>query len=436
MNKVKSQFMIVVGIVILTAIGSAGMYVMRPTAPIEKLEDRVEKLEAITAKREDYFPAIKTQAVVESRYNINVKSQVPGQVIFVSPNFLSGGYFDTDDVMLRIDTSDYELALVQAEVNVAKAEQTLSVEKEQADLARQDWEKYGEGEPTELVLRIPQLREAEAALKGARANYEAQNIRLGRTEVKAPFPLVIGKKQVDLGQIVGNNQDLASVFGAEEAEIRMPLSQKQMDLLSVKRVGILPPSEVLKVKVRDLTRDNTIIWDANILRIESTIDRKSRVYYAIATVKDPMNLKGDKDTPPLLPGVFVDLEVLGPKIGNVFNVPIKAMRDDTNIYIYKDEQLITKPVAILARDQNTATIVSGIEEGDMIAISPPWSYVPGMKSVLASVDGVPVGGGSGRAGGRPGGAPPTVGEPKASAAVETPKGGPKTKGNDQSGTNQ
>lgn len=429
MKKTKSQFMIVMGIVAITAIGFTGMYIMRPTAPVEKLEDRVERVEVITATRKDYFPIISTQAVVESRFNINLKSQVTGQILYISPKFLTGGYFDTGEVILRIDPSDYELALVQAEVNVARAEQTLSVEREQADLAKQDWEKYGEGEATELVLRIPQLREAEAGLKGAQANYDAQNIRLGRTEVKAPFPLMIGEKQVDLGQIVGNNQDLASVFGTEEAEIRMPLSQKQMDLLSVKRVGILPAEDVLKVKVRDLTRDDKIVWDAEILRIESNIDRKSRVYYAIGTVMDPMNLKGDKDMPPLLPGVFVDLEVMGPKIGNIFQVPAKAMRDDSNIYIFEDEKLITKPVEVLDRDQLIVTILSGIEEGEKITTTPPYSFVPGMKSEISILDGVPVAGG--RSGRGPGGggarqaaAPAPSGGIATAAAAESPAAGP------------
>ena len=303
--------------------------------------------------------------------------------------------------MLRIDPSDYELALIQAEVNVARAEQALSVEKEQADLARQDWEKYGEGEATDLVLRIPQLREAEAGLKGAQANYETQRIRLERTEVKAPFPLMLDQKLVDLGQIVSVNQDLAAVFGTEEAEIRMPLSQKQMDLLDVKNVGILSEDDRLKVIVRDLTRDDGIEWNAEIMRVESSIDRKSRVYYAVATIYDPMNLKQDKETPPLLPGVFVDLEVHGPKIENVFHVPVKAMRDDDNIYLYEDEKLITKRVEVLDQDEDYFTILSGIEEGETYTTTPPFSYVPGMKAAIANLDGVPV---AAPRGGRPGGA--------------------------------
>lgn len=428
MKKSSSQLMIVLSIAAITAIGFAGMYIMRPTAPVEKLEDRIERLEVINAKRTDYFPSIKTQAVVESRFNITLQSQVIGQIVYISPKFLAGGYFDTDEVILKIDPSDYELALAQAEVNVARAEQTLSFETEQADLAKKDWDKYGVGEPTDLVLRIPQLKEAEAGLRGAHANYEAQRIRLERTEVKAPYPLMIAAKQVDLGQIVGNNQALATIFGTEEAEIRMPLSQKQMDLLSATNVGILPESEYLDVKVRDLTREGDIVWDAKIKRIESNIDRMSRVYFAVATVDDPMNIKGDKETPPLLPGVFVDLEVIGKKIDNVYRVPAKAMRDDNNIYYYDDEKLLTKPVEVLDRDQEIVTIVSGISNEDKIVTTPPFSYVPGMKSAIASIDGVPVGrpgGAPGGAGGRPtgGGGPaasPTNGGTTTAAAAEMP----------------
>lgn len=427
MKKNKTHLTIIAGIVVVTAIGLAGMFMFRPTAPVEKLEDRVEHLEVITAKREAFFPTVSTQAVVESRYNINLKSQVSGQVVYISPKFVSGGSFETNEVIMRIDPSDYELALVQAEVNVARAEQTLSIEREQADIARQDWDKYGEGEATELVLRIPQLREAEAGLKGAQANYDTQKIKLERTQVKAPFPLMIGEKQVDLGQVVGNNQELASVYGTEEAEIRMPLSQKQMDLLSVKHVGILPEDEVIDVTVRDLTRDGDVKWDAKILRIESNIDRKSRVYYAIGTVTDPMNIKGDKETPPLLPGVFVDLEVHGPKIENVFRVPVKAMRDDNNVFIYKDEKLLTKPVEVLHRDKKTVTITSGIEVGETITITPPFSYVPGMKSAIANLDGVPVGGRPG--GGRPGGRGAPTGGSTTAAAAEKPA--PKPTGDEQ-----
>lgn len=399
MNKSKSQLMIVACVGVVTAAAFAALYLLRPTAPVEKIQERVERLEVITAKKMDVFPTVNTQAVVESSLNINIKSQVSGQVVCTSPRFESGGIFDTGEVIMRIDPSDYELALIQAEVNVAKAQQTLSVELEQTDLAKIDWEKYGQGEATDLVLRIPQLREAEAGLKGAQANYDTQRIRLERTAIKAPFPLMIDQKQVDLGQIVSVNQDLVKVFGTEEAEIRMPLSQKQLDLLNVRNVGILPEEKVLNVKVRDLTREDGVVWDAQILRLDGSIDRKSRVYYAVATIYDPINIKYEKETPPLLPGVFVNLEVFGPKISNVFKVPAMAMRDDDNIFIYANNKLITKRVEILDRDQSFITIKSGINEGDYIVPKPPYSYVPGMKAMIASIDGVQAGGG--RGGGRP-----------------------------------
>ena len=92
MNKTKKQFSIVAVIAVVTAVAFTGMYIFRPTAPVEELEDRVERLEVITAKREDVYPVVSTQAVVESRLNINLKSQVSGQVVYTSPKFVTGGF--------------------------------------------------------------------------------------------------------------------------------------------------------------------------------------------------------------------------------------------------------------------------------------------------------------------------------------------------------
>ena len=118
MNKSKSQLMIVAGVGVVTAITFAALYLLRPTAPVEKIEERVERLEVITAKKMDVFPTVNTQAVVESSLNINIKSQVSGQVVYTSPRFESGGFFDTGEVIMRIDPSDYELALIQSPSSV------------------------------------------------------------------------------------------------------------------------------------------------------------------------------------------------------------------------------------------------------------------------------------------------------------------------------
>ena len=102
------------------------------------------------------------------------------------------------------------------------------------------------------------------------------------------------------------------------------------------------------------------------------------------------------------------------------------MRDDNNIFIYKDEKLLTKRVEVLDRDNDFVTITSGIEEGETITATPPFSYVPGMKAMIASLDGVPVGGPRGGApGGRPGGGTRTAGAApsggaETAAAAETP----------------
>jgi len=384
------QAVLVAAVALLALAGVALMSYLQPQPELRDIASRVEKIEAISAQLQSFTPTVNTQGVVESRLTISLKAQAAGQVVYTSDKFLAGGFFQRDELILQVDPRDYELALVEAQVTVATAEQTLSKERELSRLAFVDWQQYSKAQASDLVLRIPQLREAEAGVKGARANYERARIRLSRTEVRAPFELMIDRKQVDQGQVVSDNQALAAVFGTEQAEVRMPLSQQQMDLLQLAEIGILGPSAVRAVTIRDPSRDGDNVWSASLDRVEASLDRKSRVYYAIATVRDPLNLRGDRNRVPLLPGVFVDLEVAGKKIKHVFRVPIRAMRDDNNIYLFENNQLITRRVTVLARDRETVTIVAGLQPGDIVCVSPPWSYVAGMKAQLAMLDGIAV----------------------------------------------
>ncbi|MFT5691817.1 MAG: RND family efflux transporter MFP subunit [Oceanicoccus sp.] len=385
----QSQVFIVLIVVVITVSFIVAMVAFRPEPALDVRDDRTEKIEGITAVKEDVVPKVNTQAVVESRVKIPLKSQVSGKIVYTSPRFLTGGAFQTNEIILEVDPSDYQLRLIQAEVDVARAEQELRIEKELSDLAFKDWGKYSKSVATDLVLRLPQLREAEASLKGAKANYDIQYLQLSRTKIVAPFPLMIDSKLVDRGQVVSINQDLVVVFGTDEAEVRMPLSQHQIDLLSISNVGILGKDDVLNVNIRDLSREGDTFWKAKIHRVEGGLDRKSRVYYAVATIIDPMNLHQVAAKPPLLSGAFVDLEVFGQKIENVFRVPTKSMRDDRHIYIYQNGSLITKRVVVAEYGDQYVTIISGIEEGEIICISPPWSYVSGMKATLVNLDGIP-----------------------------------------------
>ena len=116
-----------------------------------------------------------------------VGAAVAGRVIEVSPSFVPGGFFEKGELLLRIDPFDYRQASVQATGAVAQADLRLATELAEADVARKEWEELGEGKPTPLTLREPQVAEAQAALASARAALENAERNLERTAIAAPY---------------------------------------------------------------------------------------------------------------------------------------------------------------------------------------------------------------------------------------------------------
>ena len=55
-------------------------------------------------------------------------SEVSGQIVEVSPAFVSGGFFKRGDVLIRIDPRIYEASLKRARAEVAKARTKVATE--------------------------------------------------------------------------------------------------------------------------------------------------------------------------------------------------------------------------------------------------------------------------------------------------------------------
>ena len=65
---------------------------------------------------------VTTQGEVRARTEIDLVAQVGGRVVSVSPEFTEGGRIESCVSLLRIEDTDYRLALRQAEARVAEAQ--------------------------------------------------------------------------------------------------------------------------------------------------------------------------------------------------------------------------------------------------------------------------------------------------------------------------
>lgn len=104
---------------------------------------------------------------------------------------------------MRLDPTDYEVAITIAKAEVAQSEVVFAEEKARAQQAIENWRALGRsGIPSALVSRAPQLSLAEANLAAAKARVTRAERDLERTMIRAPYQGQVLEQNVDLGQFV------------------------------------------------------------------------------------------------------------------------------------------------------------------------------------------------------------------------------------------
>ena len=106
-------------------------------------------------------------------------------------------------------------------------------------------------------------------------------------------------------------------------------------------------------------------WQGQIARVEASIDRDSRVTFAIAEVSDPFVSSGSR-RPPLTPGLFVEASISGKPIQQAVELPATALRgDNTVLWVNENSRLERLSVELLRREQDRVW-VRGVAAGVQI----------------------------------------------------------------------
>jgi len=317
---------------------------------------------------------------------------VTGELIYVSPSLSAGGYFNRGDVLLRLDPSNYQVALSSAEAALARAEVDLSQEKALVDQALSDWIDMGNAaeDATELVLRKPQLKEAEANVKSANAALAKAERDLRKTEIRAPYEGMVRSRMSDLGQVVGPGTQLAAIFAIDFVEVRLSLTAEDLQFLDLPRAfrADHESNEGPFVNLSSRFGRMEKSWEGRIVRTEGTIDPKTRVSYAVARVEDPYGIQQEQsDGIPLSIGMFVEASIRGKTYENIYVIPRYALKGNNQVLIINDEDLLNRrEVEILRTDSKLAYISAGIEEGDRVCLTALEFVVEGMPVETIEVE--------------------------------------------------
>ncbi len=316
------------------------------------------------------FPVIlETQGSVRAHDTTTLTPQVPGTVKSVSPKFEDGAFFDEGDILLELDPADLTTLTVASESRLARAEAALAQEEAKAKQAKLNWDDIGyEGDPSPLVLRVPQLKEAEATVVAAEADLDQAKRNLERAKIRAPFAGRVKTRLVGLGQAVGGTTPLGEIFATDYAEVRLPLSALQ---IAFAKLPTLNDNAPVNVTLTDaLSSDSEPhTWVARIVRTEGTLDESSRELFTIARIDDPFGLASGN--PELRIGQPVRAAVEGVTLEDVFVLPRSALRGVNRVYLIDRSSLTIEKTDIepLWSTADSLIVREGFQEGDWLAVS-------------------------------------------------------------------
>lgn len=378
--------LLIVGAAVLIA---RHLIASKPEPRTFDMPPQITKVEATRLKPENYQVYLDTQGTIRPRTTTTLIPEVSGRIVEVSPNFRDGGFFEKEEVLLRLEKVDYETALVVAETGVAEAERTLQEEKIKSDQALENWRRLGKGNtPSDLVLRKPQLAEAEARLRAAKAQVKKAERDLDRTDVKAPFAGRIIEQMVDVGQYVSQNTQLGRAFATDSMEVRLPLTNHQLSFVDLPAPGAESGPDVL---ITGQVGRESEQWQGRVVRVDSAIDEASRQLFVVAEIQDPYHLRTGEVSPLLKIGMFVDALVKGRELQNVFVLPRKAVRVGGEVIVIDAENKIERRRVDPLWSEDEKVVVAadsgGLKEGEVVCLT-PLAYPANGAEVLPTIDGI------------------------------------------------
>ncbi|HPG24825.1 MAG: efflux RND transporter periplasmic adaptor subunit [Spirochaetaceae bacterium] len=330
---------------------------------------------------------VEAHGTVEPPIESELRAQVAGEVVWVSPRLSAGGFFEPGEALARLDPTDHANELEAARADRDRAKSALSV-------ARREHERQQElfSRSAASVARTDEARDAylaaEAELRSAEVRVARAEHDLARTEIRAPYAGRSREKSVDVGQFVRPGDELARLYSIASAEVPLPLSDHELAYLDLPHPFRSEsgselesgPAVVLRAEFAGVPAS----WEGRLVRTSAEIDPRSRTVTVVARVDDPYGRAPGGPPIPLPVGLFVEAHIEGREVPQAVTLPTPALHDGGRVYVVDDEsRLHFRDVDVLRIRRDEVVVRSGLASGERVVVSPLRGAVEGMSVRVA-----------------------------------------------------
>lgn len=344
--------------------------------PVEELPPPDVIIEILTPK--DFQVQISSNGTTTPLTQTVLTAEVGGEVIYRSKKFAEGASVIEGEILAKIDDTDLQLQYKNALLQLANAEVQYSLQLAEAEVAKEAWDKIGDGVASDLTLKKPQLKQAEAFLEVAKAQVSSAAKKLNKTEIIAPYAGRIQNVNIDLGTTIIPGQPVGAMYTSSEIEITLAVKDNDLQFLSIPMDGRkLNPSEQASVVIESFYKGKNQSWKGKLERVDGVIDPVTRMINLIAVFKNDF-IEIDKPNLPI--GLFVEAKIDGITLKNIFEIPINSISEDNEVYIVdKDNQLELRELTILKKYSEFVIIKDGLKAGERLVTSKLSTASDGIK---------------------------------------------------------
>ena len=305
---------------------------------------------------------------------VTVKTQINGQLIDVA--YQEGQVVKKGDFLAQIDPRPYQVALEQAEGQLAKDQAALKN-------AEIDLNRYKTLVAQNSIAR--QTADTQAALvqqdrgtvQADQAQVDTQKLNLTYCHIVAPVGGRVGLRQVDAGNYVQTSDAAGIVVITQLQPISVIFTLPEDNLPAVLRRLIA--GATLTVAAYDRT-GATRLDQGKLQTVDNQIDTSTGTVKLRALFDNPEQI--------LFPNQFVNIQLLVDTLRNVSIVPTAAIQRGAPgpfVYVVKpDHTVAAQPVTLGPSDSQNSAVTKGVKPGDVVVTDGADRLKDGAKVTLVA----------------------------------------------------
>jgi RND family efflux transporter MFP subunit len=316
-----------------------------------------------------------TRGVVQAERELTIIPEVTGRLVFVSKSLVAGGRVKKGQSLLRIDPRSYASQVTQTKGQLESARLQVEVEKNQKNLVDYESKLLGETSARSPVAsRESFVRAAEANVQAQQGAVESAKLNLSRTQIAAPFDATVVSENVEQGQVVSAQSQLARLIATEELRVQVSVPVGDLGMFEFPSQDAAGAKAVVR---QQLPRSKPIERVGEVTRLVRELDQSTRRARVLVTIKNPFDPALGL---PLLPGAHVEVEITGRELPNVVVIERSAVYEGDNVWIVnEDDKLDTKKIEIVWSDRENVYVKPTFTPGERVVTTLMSTPVKGLS---------------------------------------------------------